>query len=295
MAKPTCTLICAAVVMALAAPQWVNAQAVPRSSAPGSSSSGNSGSSSNGSSASPANTAVVRPGPSETNVPESPRAAPADQRGGGARSAPSGARTGSTAQPRPSGSSAQPAGSPRASAPGGPPPNGAPGTAVGRYRNGQPTQGTAVPRQPGNYPGYPIYGYPGYGYGYWYPWYGPGFGYGYGYYNPWWYGSFGFYGGYPYGYGGYGAYSGGGYAGEYQSVATGSIRLRVSPETAKVYIDGTLMGTVDDFNGLGHHLDLPAGQHQIELRADGYETYTGTIDVLVGKTMTERVSLNKKK
>ncbi|MFI5177817.1 MAG: PEGA domain-containing protein [Vicinamibacterales bacterium] len=154
-----------------------------------------------------------------------------------------------------------------------------------------------MPRPPGVYPSNPIYGYPGYGY--WYPWYGPGFGYGYGYgyYDPW-YSGYGFYGSYAYG--GYGGYSGGGgggggYSSEYQTVATGSIRLRVSPETAKVYIDGALMGTVEDFNGLGRHLDLPAGQHQIELRADGYDTYTGTVEVLVGKTMTERVSLNKKK
>ncbi len=74
----------------------------------------------------------------------------------------------------------------------------------------------------------------------------------------------------------------------------GSIRLRASPSSAKVYVDGTLMGIVDDFDGLSSHLDLAAGQHALELRADGYETYSGTINVLVGKTMTERVTLKKK-
>jgi len=176
--------------------------------------------------------------------------------------------------------------------------NGVPNTAVARDRNGRPIQGTATARPPYLYPappiyGYPGYGYPGYGYGYWYPYYGPGFGYGYGYgyYDPWWYGSFGFYGAYPYG--GGGGY--GGYSGDYRSIATGSIRLRVSPDSAKVYIDGTLMGAASDFSGLTHHLEVPAGQHQLELRADGYETYQGTVDVDAGRTMTERVTLNKKK
>ena len=130
--------------------------------------------------------------------------------------------------------------------------------------------------------GYPYYGY---------PFYGAGFGYGYyGYYDPWWYGGYAGYGYYG------GGYSGGyGEGGEYTTeAATGSIRLRASPSTAKVYVDGTLMGIVDDFDGLSNHLDLSAGQHTLELRADGYETYEGTINVLIGKTMTERVTLKKK-
>lgn len=161
-----------------------------------------------------------------------------------------------------------------------------------RYRGGAPTQGMAVPRSsvPG-YPGYPVYPIYPYYPGYWYPWYGGfGYGYGFGYYDPW------YSGGYGYGYGAYG----GGYSadsGGYSSnayVETGSIRLKANVETAKVYIDGALMGVVDDFDGLGHHLDVPAGTHELQLRADGYQTYTETITVDAGKTMTERVSLKKK-
>ena len=161
---------------------------------------------------------------------------------------------------------------------------------MARPRYGAPTQGQAVSRGYGNYPVYPYYPiYPYYPY---YPYYYPyGYGFGFGYYGAYpWYGG---YGGYGYGGGGYsGGYSEGG--GNYTDIASGSIRLRASPSNAKVYIDGTLMGIVDDFDGLSNHLDLPAGQHTIELRADGYETYSGTINVLVGKTTTERVSLKKK-
>jgi hypothetical protein len=76
---------------------------------------------------------------------------------------------------------------------------------------------------------------------------------------------------------------------------TGSVRLRVSPPSAKVYVDGTLMGTVDDFDGLTHHLDIQPGSHSVEFRADGYETHVTTIRVVAGQTVTERASLKKKK
>ena len=210
------------------------------------------------------------------------------------RVAPSGSQTSSRssggAQSR-SGSAGQTSSGSRVASPdgGAPAPPGPGGVARPRY--GAPTQGQAVSRQPGNYPNYPSSPYDPY-YPY-YPYYSP-------YYYPYGYGfGFGYYGSYPW-YGGYGSYGGGGgYSegggGNYTDVASGSIRLRASPANAKVYIDGTLMGIVDDFNGLSGHLDLPAGQHELELRADGYETYTGTINVLVGKTMTERVSLTKKK
>ena len=78
-------------------------------------------------------------------------------------------------------------------------------------------------------------------------------------------------------------------------MATGSIRFKVNPSIAKIYVDGTLMGVVDDFDGLGDHLTLDAGSHALELRADGYETYTGTIRVEIGKTLTERINLKKSK
>ncbi len=170
---------------------------------------------------------------------------------------------------------------------------------MSRYRNGQPVQGVAVPRSSINYPVYPYYPYypvypyyPYYGYGFGFG-YGYGYGYGYPYYGYPWYGtSIGMYGGGGYG---YDTGGGGGYENQYAYHETGSIRLRASPSNAKVYIDGALMGIVDDFDGLGHHLDLPVGQHQLELRADGYETFTTTIMVDAGKTLTERASLNKKK
>ncbi len=182
-------------------------------------------------------------------------------------------------------------------------------TAVTRDRNGRAVLGTAIPRQT---PDVSLISFPLYGpWGNWYPWYGSGFGWNLGYvtYNPWRYGAtrwyYGRYGFWydPYIYDPYYDpyyYGGGGYGGRDRGYdepkrMTGSIRLKVNPNTARVFIDGALVGTVDEFDGLGEHLELDGGNHTLELKAPDYETYTGVIDVAVGKTLTERVTLKKLK
>lgn len=136
--------------------------------------------------------------------------------------------------------------------------------------------------------GYSSWGYDPWGYGRYSGWYSP---YGYGY----WPGYYGF--GYwaPVYYGGY---AGGGYADDDGDArepreATGSIRFRVEPKHAAIYVDGALAGIVDDFDGLTNHLRLPAGTHTYELRAEGYQSHTGTLTVVTGQTRTERVSLKR--
>ena len=87
------------------------------------------------------------------------------------------------------------------------------------------------------------------------------------------------------------------YSSRYSNVVkepeTGSIRLKVSPVTAKVYIDGVLMGVVDDFDGLTDNLRLEPGYHLLELKADGYQTFSKEVLVVGGKTFTERISLKR--
>jgi hypothetical protein len=74
---------------------------------------------------------------------------------------------------------------------------------------------------------------------------------------------------------------------------TGALRLRMNPRHAKVYVDGALVGTVDDFDGLRDHLEVDAGRHELEIRADGYENYRTEVIVSPGKTTTERAKLKK--
>lgn len=161
-------------------------------------------------------------------------------------------------------------------------------------------------------------GYPFSPWGRWYPWYTGGWGYGYVTYDPWrvggtrwvfgryglwWYGPtpwydpwydpyYGMYGVYGYSPYGYGCCDSSRDVEESKS-ETGTVRLRVSPAKAKVYIDGVLQGIVDDFNGLGSHLDVAAGTHQLELRADGYVTLKDEIVVEAGRTQTYRGALKK--
>jgi hypothetical protein len=186
-------------------------------------------------------------------------------------------------------------------------PNSSSSLASGRTRGGRPVTGEATPRPPasGDLIGFPFWG----PWGDWYPWYSGGFGWGVGFYgySPWLYAGtcwgWGHYGAWydPYGYcfdsywidPGYG-YSGGGPSEPKYQATTGTIRLRVDPSTAKVYIDNALAGTVAEFNGLTDHLEIEGGHHELKLVADGFQIYTGDINVEIGRTKTVRVNLKKK-
>ena len=156
--------------------------------------------------------------------------------------------------------------------------------------------GTAVPRGAvptngaiGRGTGVIIPGYDGY--------YGGGY---YGaYYDPWWLGySGGYYGGYydPW-YGGYpdlypmGGYGGGGST--YTSTDEGSLRLKIKPRQAEVYVDGFFVGIVDDFDGIFQRLHLDSGPHRVEVRAQGYETLTFEVRVTADHTTTYQGELKK--
>ena len=127
------------------------------------------------------------------------------------------------------------------------------------------------------------------------PWgfWGPGYGYGLGYlfYDPW-YG--GYYGDpYGYGYGGYGGYGGGGggYGVSRSYRDTGSLRLKVEPKQAQVYIDGYYVGTVDDFDGVFQKLELDSGGHRVELKAEGFDTASFEVLITPGETVTYKGEL----
>ena len=104
------------------------------------------------------------------------------------------------------------------------------------------------------------------GWGYWYDpfWYGP------------WYGPYPGYYGYRYGYGAeYGGYG--------RSRDWAILDTDVSPESARVYLDGRYIGTADDFDGYPDYLYLRAGSHyRVEFRLDGYETRTIDVDARPG-------------
>jgi hypothetical protein len=142
----------------------------------------------------------------------------------------------------------------------------------------------------GNYPVYPSYPYyPYYPWGFWGP--GYGFGLGYLYYDPF------FGGGYGYGYpGDYGYVSGGGSGGYSVSEShrdNGSLRLKINPRDAQIYIDGFYVGVVDSYDGAFQKLGLEGGSHKVELKADGYEPLQFDVLVTPGETATYKGEMKR--
>jgi hypothetical protein len=121
----------------------------------------------------------------------------------------------------------------------------------------------------GGYGYYPYYSRPYYwGYGS-YPWGGL-------YFDSYWYGG----GSAPYYSSNYGY---GYYATPYGD--TGSIRMLVDQERAKVYVDGYYAGVVDDFDGMFQRLYVSPGRHEIAIKLDGYKTERFEVYVQDGSTV----------
>jgi hypothetical protein len=188
----------------------------------------------------------------------------------------------------------------------------APVPAYSRPRDGRTVTGTAGERvgpPPGSGGGspcggrecggyYPIYD-PYYYWGYYDPYY---YGYGYRYANYWMPGygfGFGYFGYDPFLFGGYydpyiyafgsGQSSGGYGVGQYRGV--GSLRLKVKPQNAQVYIDGYYVGLVDSFDGMFQRLEIEAGSHRVEVKAEGHEPVQFDVMVQPGETVTYKGEL----
>ncbi|MBA3271652.1 MAG: PEGA domain-containing protein, partial [Acidobacteria bacterium] len=121
------------------------------------------------------------------------------------------------------------------------------------------------------------------------PYYNNGFGLGYLYYSPWgWTPSF--YGspyGSGYGYGG--GYSGGQYSARGYDI--GTLKIKVTPRDAEVFVDGYFAGHVDDFDGFLQALKLDSGGYRIEVRKSGFETLQFDVRVQPDRNVTFRGEL----
>jgi hypothetical protein len=104
------------------------------------------------------------------------------------------------------------------------------------------------------------------------------------YYHP----QFGFYFG-PY-YGPYYPPAGSYFWPLHQVVA--SVRLRVRPVDAQVFVNGYYAGVVDDFDGLLQRLYLPPGQHEIEIYLQGYRPYREKLLLQPGSSREIRLTLS---
>jgi hypothetical protein len=96
-------------------------------------------------------------------------------------------------------------------------------------------------------------------------------------------------------YSGHTAYNGytapGAYEPPLEGAPIGGLQLDVEPRRAQVFVDGSYAGLVEDFSGYFHHLELPAGPHDISIVADGYEPLSLHVIVSPGATLTQRGAL----
>jgi hypothetical protein len=67
--------------------------------------------------------------------------------------------------------------------------------------------------------------------------------------------------------------------------STAALRLRVKPVETEVYLNGYYAGIVDDFDGVFQRLYVPAGNHDVELRLDGYADFHQKVYVARGDTL----------
>ena len=111
---------------------------------------------------------------------------------------------------------------------------------------------------------------------------------GYPYYSPFYWGSYygspfwGPYGFWPPPYGFYGGY-------DYAS----DLRIMATPREAEVYVDGYLVGTVDDFDGWSQRLRIQPGEHEIEIYLEGYRSVRQKMLFRPGETYKIRAALEK--
>jgi hypothetical protein len=69
-------------------------------------------------------------------------------------------------------------------------------------------------------------------------------------------------------------------------VNAGGLIFDVSPDSAELYVDGSLVGTVAQFTATTQQpLQLAPGRHHVEIRASGYRTVTFDADITAGQVV----------
>jgi len=132
------------------------------------------------------------------------------------------------------------------------------------------------------------------GFGFWagYP-----FAYPYAYYYPSYYPSYSY--SYPYAYSSVtpyddsSSYSDNSIEAQPSQGDTGGLSFDVTPGTAQLFVDGSLVGTVGEFTPTTQPLGLAAGRHHVEVRAPGYHTMSFDVDIAAGQVIPYQGTLEQ--
>jgi len=67
--------------------------------------------------------------------------------------------------------------------------------------------------------------------------------------------------------------------------ASAGVSFDITPSDASVFVDGTLVGAVNNFSPTSTPLTLVPGRHHIEVRAPGYKTLKFDVDAIAGQVI----------
>ena len=73
----------------------------------------------------------------------------------------------------------------------------------------------------------------------------------------------------------------------------GGVSFEISPSDAEVFVDGSYVGTVDQFGPQSEPLQLTAGRHRIELRASGMQPMSFDANIVAGQVLPYRGTLQQ--
>jgi hypothetical protein len=73
----------------------------------------------------------------------------------------------------------------------------------------------------------------------------------------------------------------------------GGLIFKVNPEEAEVLLDGVVQGKASDFTQ-ERYLKVAAGVHRLELRLEGYETYSREVNIGTSLERIETALIRKK-
>ena len=73
----------------------------------------------------------------------------------------------------------------------------------------------------------------------------------------------------------------------------GGLSFEITPSSAELFVDGAQVGTVGEFTPTTQPLGLPAGPHEIEVRAPGYRSMTLDVNIIAGQVIPYQGTLER--
>ena len=75
--------------------------------------------------------------------------------------------------------------------------------------------------------------------------------------------------------------------------AVSTLKLKVQPDRAAVFLDGRYVGHVGEFGGKFHSLEIASGKHRVKIELPGYRTFETEINLLAGQKSEVKTELVK--